>query len=82
MSGEGVELVGWGLGGLLYATLGLIMSTVIILFLYVISTILFLMLPAVKTKVIESETNIETLTRGWRLIIVEPKLRFLYKRIF
>lgn len=76
MSGEGVELVGWGLGGLLYATLGLIMSTVIILFLYVISTILFLMLPAVKTKVIESETNIETLTRGWRLIIVEPKLRF------
>lgn len=63
MSGEGVELVGWGLGGLLYATLGLIMSTVIILFLYVISTILFLMLPAVKTKVIESETNIETLTR-------------------
>ncbi|HHU6751197.1 TPA: ryptide export MFS transporter [Staphylococcus pseudintermedius] len=77
MSNEGVQLVGWGLGGLLYATLGLIMSTVIILFLYVISTILFLMLPAVKTKVIESETKIETLTRGWRLIIVEPKLRFL-----
>ncbi|PCF40903.1 ryptide export MFS transporter [Staphylococcus delphini] len=77
MSNEGVQLVGWGLGGLLYATLGLIMSTVIILFLYVISTILFLMLPAVKTKVIESETNIETITRRWRLVIVEPKLRFL-----
>lgn len=51
MSGEGVELVGWGLGGLLYATLGLIMSTVIILFFYMsYPQFYFLMLPAVKTK--------------------------------
>ncbi|QHW36731.1 MFS transporter [Staphylococcus ursi] len=77
MSNEGVQLVGWGLGGLLYATLGLITSTIIILCLYIISTILFFALPAVKTKMIESETSIETITRGWRLVIVEPKLRFL-----
>ena len=37
MSGEGVQLIGWGLGGLLYASVGLFSTMLIVLFLYLLS---------------------------------------------
>ena len=75
MSGEAVQLVGWGLGGLLFATIGLLPTTFIILILYIISSFLMLFLPKAEVEVLESETNLEILLRGWKLVARDPRLR-------
>lgn len=75
MSGEAVQLVGWGLGGLLFATIGLLPTTFIILMLYIISSFLMLFLPKAEVKVLESETNFEILLKGWKLVARDPRLR-------
>ena len=76
MSGEAVQLVGWGLGGLLFATIGLLPTTFIILILYIISSFLMLLLPKAEVEVLESETNLEILLKGWKLVARDPRLRF------
>lgn len=75
MSGEAVQLVGWGLGGLLFATIGLLPTTFIILILYIISSFLMLFLPNAEVEVLESETNLEILLKGWKLVARNPRLR-------
>lgn len=75
MSGEAVQLVGWGLGGLLFATIGLLPTTFIILMLYIISSFLMLFLPNAEVEVLESETNLEILLKGWKLVARDPRLR-------
>ncbi len=75
MTGEAVQLVGWGLGGLLFATIGLLPTTFIILILYIISSFLMLFLPKAEVEVLESETNLEILLKGWKLIARDPRLR-------
>lgn len=75
MSGEAVQLVGWGLGGLLFATIGLLPTTFIILILYTISSFLMLFLPKAEVEVLESETNLEILLKGWKLVARDPRLR-------
>ena len=74
MSGEAVQLVGWGLGGLLFATIGLLPTTFIILILYIISSFLMLLLPNAEVEVLESETNLEILLKGWKLVARVPRL--------
>lgn len=75
MTGEAVQLVGWGLGGLLFATIGLLPTTFIILILYIISSFLMLFLPKAEVEVLESETNLEVLLKGWKLVARDPRLR-------
>ena len=75
MSGEAVQLVGWGLGGLLFVTIGLLPTTFIILILYIISSFLMLFLPNAEVKVLESETNLEILLKGWKLVARDSRLR-------
>ena len=75
MSGEAVQLVGWGLGGFLFATIGLLPTTFIILILYIISSFLMLLLPKAEVEVLESETNLEILLKGWKLVARDPRLR-------
>ena len=75
MTGEAVQLVGWGLGGLLFATIGLLPTTFIILILYIISSFLMLFLPNAEVEVLESETNFEILLKGWKLVARDLRLR-------
>ena len=75
MSSEAVQLVGWGLGGLLFATIGLLPTTFIILILYIISSFLMLLLPKAEVEVLDSETNLEILLKGWKLVARDPRLR-------
>lgn len=75
MSSEAVQLVGWGLGGLLFATIGLLPTTFIILMLYIISSFLMLFLPKAEVEMLESETNLEILLKGWKLVARDPRLR-------
>ena len=75
MTGEAVQLVGWGLGGLLFVTIGLLPTTFIILILYIISSFLMLLLPKAEVEVLESETNLEILLKGWKLVARDPRLR-------
>ncbi|HGJ3013996.1 TPA: ryptide export MFS transporter [Streptococcus pneumoniae] len=75
MTGEAVQLIGWGLGGLLFATIGLLPTTFIILVLYIISSFLMLFLPNAEVEVLESETNFEILLKGWKLVARNPRLR-------
>ena len=75
MSGEAVQLVGWGLGGLLFTTIGLLPTTFIILILYIISSFLMLFLPKAEVEVLESETNLEILLKGWKLVARDSRLR-------
>ncbi|WP_261021884.1 ryptide export MFS transporter [Streptococcus mitis] len=75
MSGEAVQLVGWGLGGLLFATISLLPTTFIILILYIISSFLMLFLPKAEVEVLESETNLEILLKGWKLVARDSRLR-------
>ena len=75
MTGEAVQLVGWGLGGLLFATIGLLPTTFIILILYTISSFLMLLLPKAEVEVLDSETNLEILLKGWKLVARDPRFR-------
>ena len=75
MTGEAVQLVGWGLGGLLFATIDLLPTTFIILIFYIISSFLMLFLPNAEVEVLESETNLEILLKGWKLVARDPRLR-------
>ena len=75
MSGEGVQLIGWGLGGLLYTSLGLFPTLLIVLLLYLLSTFVMLFLPQAKIEQLEAETNIDTLVKGWKLVAKNPKLK-------
>ena len=75
MTGEAVQLVGWGLGGLLFAIIGLLPTTFIILILYIISSFLMLFLPKAEVEVLESETNLEILLKGWKLVARDLRLR-------
>lgn len=77
MSDESIQLVGWGLGGLLFAIMGLRTSMLIILGMFIIATVVMGFLPSVDMEEIASETSFETLTKGWRLVIKRPQLRFL-----
>ena len=77
MSGESVQLVCWGLGGFLFASLGMNPSLLIVLVLFTISTILMFGLPLVEKEELSSETNVETLTKGWRLVAKESRLLFI-----
>lgn len=69
MTGEAVQLIGWGLGGLLFATIGLLPTT------FIISSFLMLFLPNAEVEVLESETNLEILLKGWKLVARNPRLR-------
>jgi len=75
MSGEGVQLIGWGLGGLLYTSLGLFPTLLIVLLLYLLSTFVMLFLPQAKIEQLEAETNLDTLVKGWKLVAKNPKLK-------
>ena len=75
MSGEGVQLIGWGLGGLLYASVGLFSTMLIVLFLYLLSTSVMLLLPQAKIEQLDAETNLDTLVKGWKLVAKNPKLK-------
>lgn len=78
MSGEGVQLIGWGLGGLLYTSLGLLPTLLIVLLLYLLyllSTFVMLFLPQAKIEQLEAETNLDTLVKGWKLVAKNPKLK-------
>ena len=75
MSGEGVQLISWGLGGLLYASVGLFSTMLIVLFLYLLSTSVMLLLPQAKIEQLEAETNLDTLVKGWKLVAKNPKLK-------
>ena len=77
MSGESVQLVGWGLGGFLFASLGMKPSLLIVLALFTISTILMFALPLVEKEELSSETSFATLTKGWRLVAKESRLGFI-----
>ena len=77
MSGEGIQLIGWGLGGLLYALVGLFSIMLLVLFLYLLSTFVMLSLPQAKIEQLETETNLDTLVKGWSLVVKNPPLRLL-----
>ena len=82
MSGEGVQLIGWGLGGLLYASVGLFSTMLIVLFLYLLSTSVMLFLPQAKIEQLEAETNLDTLVKGWKLVAKNPKLKLFVQEDF
>lgn len=77
MSGEGIQLIGWGLGGLLYALVGLFSTMLLVLFFYLLSTFVMLFLPQAKIEQLETETNLDTLVKGWSLVVKNPPLRLL-----
>ena len=77
MSGEGIQLIGWGLGGLLYALVGLFSTMLLVLFFYLLSTFVMLFLPQAKIEQLEAETNLDTLVKGCSLVVKNPPLRLL-----
>lgn len=77
VSSESIQLLGWGLGGLLFASLGFIPSLLITLVLFLLATVWTSRLPEVQIEKIEAETNGETLFRGWKLLGKKGRVRFL-----
>ncbi|KEQ33880.1 major Facilitator Superfamily protein [Streptococcus mitis] len=59
----------------MFATIGLLPTTFIILILYIISSFLMLLLPKAEVEVLDSETNLEILLKGWKLVARDPRLR-------
>lgn len=83
MSGEATQLVGWGLGGFLFATIGLLSTTLIILLLYIISSFMMLFLPDAEVEVLESEANLDILVKGWKSVARDSRLRlFISANLF
>ena len=47
----------------------------IVLFLYLLSTSVMLLLPQAKIEQLDAETNLDTLVKGWKLVAKNPKLK-------
>ena len=54
-------------------------SLLIVLVLFTLSTILMFGLPLVEKEELSSETSLETLTKGWRLVAKESRLGFIVR---
>ena len=63
--------------GLLYALVGLFSTMLLVLFFYLLSTFVMLFLPQAKIEQLEAETNLDTLVKGWSLVVKNPPLRLL-----
>lgn len=71
---EIISVVGWSLGGILYGYLHLVGSLWVIFALYLLASILSFVLPSAQCEVIENETSLQSVTKGWRFIFTNKTL--------
>lgn len=71
---EIISVVGWSLGGILYGYLHLVVSLWVIFALYLLASILSFVLPSAQCEVIENETSLQSVTKGWRFIFTNKTL--------
>lgn len=80
---EGINLVGWGLGGLIFSLLGLRQSLFMIVLLFSLSTLVSFFLPSISPSPRQAEAqeskNSKILTKGWRLVFNSPLLKLMVK---
>lgn len=74
---ETVQIVGWGLGGIILINLGFTNTIILTLFLFIFSTFVMFFLPNIPLKTLENETTLNSLKKGWQLFFIHKKLRLI-----
>ncbi|MGN5882514.1 MFS transporter [Staphylococcus simulans] len=77
MSGETIQIIGWGIGGLLYVIIGLNNCLMIVFILFIISSCLMVLLPSVPIQDTADQTHRKSLFIGYQLVMKKPLLRLM-----
>ncbi|NBK46397.1 MFS transporter [Staphylococcus delphini] len=77
VSHEAIEVIGWGIGGVLVLLIGLHQTLMFTVILFWLASLILLYLPQVNIKIVENETPIDSIFKRWKHIIAHRQLKLI-----
>lgn len=77
VSHETIEVIGWGIGGVLVLLIGLHQTLMFTVILFWLASLILLYLPQVNIKIDENETPMDSIFKGWKHIIAHRQLKLI-----
>lgn len=77
VSHETIEVIGWGIGGVLVLLIGFHQTLMFTVFLFWLASLILLYLPQVNIKIVENETPMDSIFKGWKHIIAHRQLKLI-----
>ncbi|MDE9799478.1 MFS transporter [Staphylococcus delphini] len=77
VSHETIEVIGWGIGGVLVLLIGFHQTLMFIVILFWLASLILLYLPQVNIKIVENETPMDSIFKGWKHIIAHRQLKLI-----
>ncbi|PCF32149.1 hypothetical protein B5C00_11570 [Staphylococcus delphini] len=77
VSHETIEVIGWGIGGVLVLLIGLHQMLMFTVILFWLASLILLYLPQVNIKIVENETPMDSIFKGWKHIIAHRQLKLI-----
>lgn len=77
VSHETIEVIGWGIGGVLVLLIGLHQTLMFTVILFWLASLILLYLPQVNIKIVENETPMDSIFKGWKHIIAHRQLKLI-----
>ncbi|WP_145951850.1 MFS transporter [Staphylococcus lutrae] len=74
---ETIQVVGWGMGGILLLLLGINDMILLTLVLFWLASIMCYYLPTVNKEVVENETTLQSVFKGWKCIFSNTQLKII-----
>lgn len=77
VSHETIEVIGWGIGGVLVLLIGFHQTLMFTVILFWLASLILLYLPQVNIKIDENETPMDSIFKGWKHIIAHRQLKLI-----
>ncbi|HEC2175912.1 TPA: MFS transporter [Staphylococcus delphini] len=77
VSHETIEVIGWGIGGVLVLLIGLHQTLMFTVILFWLASLILLHLPQVNIKIVENERPMDSIFKGWKHIIAHRQLKLI-----
>ncbi|UXS43221.1 MFS transporter [Staphylococcus delphini] len=77
VSHETIEVIGWGIGGVLVLLIGLHQTLMFTVILFWLASLILLYLPQVNIKIVENETPTDSIFKGCKHIIAHRQLKLI-----
>lgn len=77
VSHETIEVIGWGIGGVLVLLIGFHQTLMFTVILFWLASLILLYLPQVNIKIVENETPMDSIFKGWKHIIAHRQLKLI-----
>lgn len=77
VSYETIEVIGWGIGGVLVLLIGFHQTLMFTVILFWLASLILLYLPQVNIKIVENERPMDSIFKGWKHIIAHRQLKLI-----